>query len=442
MLLRAAGLVCVWLLLGVRPLAAQVAVHEPDGDGHQHGADAIELFPSRDASGTALVPDDTPMEGIHTKVGGWQVMLHGVLFGQIVIEPGAVHRTGGNSTHQVSSVNWGMLVARRAAGAGRLGLRTMLSAERWTVSDCGFINFFATGEMCEGDTIHDRQHPHDVFMEIAADYERRITSAVRWQIYGGLAGEPALGPPGFPHRLSAAIDPAAPIGHHWIDSTHVSYGVITTGLATRRLTVEGSLFNAREPDENRTDLDLGPLDSFSGRVSFLASPRLAIQMSAGHLESAEAQFAPDPRTDIERVSVSVTVNRAAGDSGYWATTAAYGLSSSWILSPGAGVKRVSHALLVESSRALRGGHTVFGRIEAVGKPAHDLHLDAFPARVLPTAKLQGGYVREWPMTASLTVGVGGTAALSRVPEELVPRYERRTAVSIGTFVVVRPRHRM
>jgi hypothetical protein len=34
------------------------------------------------------------------------------------------------------------------------------------------LNQLATGETCEGDTIHDRQHPHDLFMELAGEYDR------------------------------------------------------------------------------------------------------------------------------------------------------------------------------------------------------------------------------------------------------------------------------
>jgi hypothetical protein len=64
-----------------------------------------------------------------------------------------------------------MAAARRPLGVGRLGLRGMASVEPWTVRDCGFINLLANGEMCEGDTIHDRQHPHDLIMELAAEYE-------------------------------------------------------------------------------------------------------------------------------------------------------------------------------------------------------------------------------------------------------------------------------
>ena len=45
--------------------------------------------------------------------------------------------------------------------------------------------------------------PHDLFMEMAVDYERALLGAWRWHVYAGLAGEPALGPPGYPHRYVA-----------------------------------------------------------------------------------------------------------------------------------------------------------------------------------------------------------------------------------------------
>jgi hypothetical protein len=192
------------------------------------------LFENRDASGTSWLPDATPMFGVHRAWRGWEVMLHGNLFVQFLYEPGFIHRTGGFAERQFSSVNWGMAMARRNAGRGRVGLRAMVSLEPWTVTDCGFLNALASGERCRGDTIHDRQHPHDLFMELAADYDRPLRGSLRWQIYGGLSGEPALGPSGYPHRVSAMANPMAPIAHHWLDSTHITMGLVTTGVYDRR----------------------------------------------------------------------------------------------------------------------------------------------------------------------------------------------------------------
>src|SRR5688572_3126242 len=251
------------------PLPAQTPPPASSAAHQHHGSqDMTTLFPSRDASGTSWSPVLTPMSGVMRQWRGWSVMLHGNVFGQLIAEPGDRHRTGGASEHQGSSVNWAMLMARRPLGGGRFGLRAMGSAEPWTVSDCGFLNLLATGEMCEGDTIHDRQHPHDLIMELAADYDRPLRGSLSWQIYGALSGEPALGPGWFPHLLSSITNPVSPVTHHWLDSSHITFGLVTAGLYGRRWKAEVSIFNGREPDEHRADFDLGSLSSVSGRLSF------------------------------------------------------------------------------------------------------------------------------------------------------------------------------
>lgn len=183
-----------------------------------------------------------------------------------------------------------MLTARRSVGAGRFGIRTMFSAEPWTIRGCGSLSFLAIGEVCEGDTIHDRQQPHDLFMELAVDYDRVLHGDWRWQVYAGLAGEPALAPPGYLHRASAIANPIGPITPHWLDSTHATFGLVTGGVHNQRWKAEFSAFNGREPDESRVDVDVGVLDSYDARVTLLASDRLALQVSAGRLREARTDF--------------------------------------------------------------------------------------------------------------------------------------------------------
>ena len=413
-------------------------------DPHASHGQAPMLFPPREASGTSWLPDETPMFGVDRTWRGWNVMLHGVAFAQFLYEPGEVHRTGGFSEAQLGSVNWGMLMARRAVGAGRVGLRMMVSLEPWTISGCGSLNYLATGEMCDGDTIHDRQHPHDLIMELAADYDRPLRGAIRWQVYAGLAGEPALGPSGFPHRVSALTNPVAPIAHHWLDSSHITYGLVTTGVYGPRWKAEMSAFNGREPDTNRKDLDLGALDSVAGRLTILPTGRLALQVSAGHLREAEQEFEPQPRTDLNRLTASATYNRSLAEGGVWATTLAYGLNSGKEIIPEGSFDVTTYAVLLESAWTLRDRHTLFGRGEIVEKPGHDLHAHAFTTSVFTIGKLQGGYVRHFqPRPGGAIVGIGGTAAISVVPTELEPQYTTRTPVSLGLFLTVRPpRHVM
>ena len=299
--LRVAVLAVVLTFPG--PLLAQTVTPVEAPSAHQHGSD-VELFPPRDASGTAWLPDESPMFSLARTWGDWEVMLHGIVVAQFLYEPADRHRTGGNSVHQFGSVNWGMVHARRRIGLARVGVRATASLEPWTLSDCGYLSFLATGETCDGDTIHDRQHPHDLFMEIAAEYDRPLRGAWRWQIYGGLAGEPALGPAGFPHRVSALLNPIAPIAHHWLDSTHVTFGVVTAGAYDRHWKLEASAFNGREPDEDRADRDLAPLDSWRGRIAFQPTSRLALQVPAAHLREAEEELPAQAGSGVGRVTAS------------------------------------------------------------------------------------------------------------------------------------------
>jgi hypothetical protein len=443
--------ICSRLVLAVTLLAPSVhafgqTVSDPASQAAQHIHEPVSsmpaLFEAREASGTSWLPDATTVHGVHHQWGSWEVMIHGNAFAQFIYEPGERHRTGGFDNEQFSSANWGMLMGRRYLGRGRVGLRAMVSVEPWTVDRCGFLNFLATGEMCEGDQIHDRQHPHDVFMELAGDYDARLRGTLRWQIYAGLSGEPALGPAGFPHRLSATPNPIAPITHHWLDSTHVTFGLVTIGVSERRWKAEVSAFNGREPDDARADLDLAPLDSWSGRFTVLASPRLALQVSAGHLREAEADFPPQPRSDLTRGTASATYHVPLAE-GMWATTAAYGVNAGPETISGAAVDFTTHAGMVETSLTRGDRETWFGRFEVVGKPAHDLHAHEFTTRVFTVAKVQGGYVRYLKPWKGILAGAGGTVAASLLPPELAPRYGGRVAPMLGVFFVVRPtRHAM
>jgi hypothetical protein len=130
-----------------------------------------------------------------------------------------------------------------------------------------------------------------------------------------------------------------------------------------------SLFNGREPDENRADFDLDALDSISGRLSFLPTARLALQVSAAHLHEAEAEFAPQPRSDVNRATASATYHRVLGDDGIWATTLAYGVNSGREIIAGDVFDAITSAALLESSVTFHGRHTWFGRAEVVEKPA-------------------------------------------------------------------------
>ena len=200
---RLDGVMMLAILFGAAPAMAQ--------DEHQHPTPAAAAQDSghdmtamaREGSGTGWLPDSSPMYMVHRQHGPWMLMAHENAFVQFL------HESGDRGADQAGSINWVMGMAERSAGPGHLGLRAMFSVEPWTIRGCGYPDLLASGEQCRGETIHDRQHPHDLAMEMSAEYDAPIGGSTRWQVFGGPAAEPALGPVAYPHRVSAMPNPIA-----------------------------------------------------------------------------------------------------------------------------------------------------------------------------------------------------------------------------------------
>jgi hypothetical protein len=201
--------------------------------------------------------------------------------------------------HQLESQNWVMGGATRKAGSGTLTLQGMFSLEPFTLRELGSAQAFQTGETLDGAPLIDYQHPHDLVMGLSAGYERPVASAT-WTLRGGLVDSPALGPTAFMHRASAQLHPTAPLGHHQLDSTHITHGVVTTGLRRGVWQAEASAFRGREPDEDRIRLDMGPLDSLAVRGSWRTVTTTA-QVSIGWLDDPHVS---EPG-DVTRITASV-----------------------------------------------------------------------------------------------------------------------------------------
>ena len=379
---------------------------------------------AREGSGTSWLPDATPMYAFHGSRSGWQLMGHENLFVQYL------HESGDRGADQGGSINWFMGMAQRPVGKGRLRLNGMVSLEPFTIPGCGYPDLLASGERCDGEAIHDRQHPHDLFMELSARYDAPLARGLRWEIYGGPAAEPALGPVAFPHRISAMPNPIAPVSHHWLDATHVSFGVVTGGVYGLKWKAEASAFNGREPDEDRLGIDFGPLDSVSGRFTYLPVRAVALQVSAGRLADAEAGEPGEPRTTVTRTTASATVHTGVRDGSIWATTMAWGRNAE-------ADHDATNAFLVETNFTRRERDTWFGRFEATKKSAHDLALE-HGDELFTVAKLQGGYTRYFSPKAGFAPGLGGALSFGLVPESLAAVYGRRVNSGIAVFLTVRP----
>ncbi|MGB9179447.1 MAG: hypothetical protein WCB68_09385, partial [Pyrinomonadaceae bacterium] len=264
-------------------------------------------------SGTSWQPASTPMHMWHRVSGEWLLMFHGeAKFG--------VNAQGGpRGVTKFESLNWFMPMAVRRAGPGTLQLRGMFSFEPFTFAPGGSPLLFQTGETYKGQPLIDKQHPHDLFMELSASYTMPLGERGTWSTYFGFPGEPALGPVAFMHRASASENPSAPLAHHLQDSTHIAFGVFTTGFTYRWLKLEGSIFNGHEPDENRYNFEFKPWNSRSARLSFAPNNNWSMQLSYGFLRDPEAL----ERGTTRRMTASVSYNKPF-ERGNWATSIIWG----------------------------------------------------------------------------------------------------------------------
>ena len=382
----------------------------------------------RAGSGTTWIPDAVSLPSRHFTADGWDMMLHGFAFGQY-------DRQGGpRGASQAGSLNWMMFMATHELFGGRVQPRTMLSLDPWTVTPHGYPLLLQTGESFHGVPLHDRQHPHDFWMELGATYERAVSKQFGIALYGAPSGEPALGPVAFMHRPSAMDIPTAPLSHHWQDATHVSFGVLTAGIFTHTWKLEGSVFNGREPDENRWDFDPIKLDSYSGRLTVNPTANWSLSAGYGYLKSPEAH---DPTQSVHRLTASAMYGAAIGTEGEWATTFVYGANKMPSQSS------LSNSVLLESEAILDRQNTVFGRIEWVQKSAENLVLDVAPFNFdadrefdIGTATL--GYIREVVGFSGATIGLGVSGTLNMVPAALSDAYGSRTPLGGLVFLRLRP----
>ncbi len=265
-------------------------------------------------SGTSWQPSSAPMYMSHKQSGDWLLMFH---YNAVV---GVNSQGGPRGVTKFESANWFMPMAYHKLGKGTVQLRGMFSFEPFTFPRGGSPLLFQTGETYKGQPLIDRQHPHDLFMELSAQYTLSLGERGTWFTYFGYPGEPALGPVAFMHRASAAENPSATLAHHLQDSTHISFGVLTTGFTYRWLKLEGSIFNGHEPDENRYNFDAHKWNSRSARLSVMPNPNWTMQISYGFLRSPEAS---EPDTDIRRATASVQYNRPTAR-GNWASAFIWG----------------------------------------------------------------------------------------------------------------------
>jgi hypothetical protein len=385
----------------------------------------------RMGSGTTWIPDAVTVPARHFMAGAWELMLHGFVFGQYI------RQNGPRGDDQVGSLNWGMFMASRELAGGRFQARTMLSLDPATVTNRGYPLLLQSGETVDGEPLHDRQHPHDFWMELGVLYERAMTRSLGLSVYAAPSGEPALSPVAFMHRPSAMDNPLAPLGHHWQDATHISFGVLTAGLFGHSWKLEGSIFNGREPNEERWDFDRLKLDSYSGRLTLNPSAHWSLSAGYGYLASPEAH---SPDESIHRITAGVLHGRKVGQAGQWASAFIYGSNRS------SHHPERSQSVALESEAILDRWNTVLARGELAQKSAEDLVLDEppfdFPSdERFSVTSLTLGYIRELGRGWGTTIGVGALGTVNLLPEALETAYGSRTPLGMALFLRIRPFHR-
>ena len=414
--------------LVVSPGIAHAQEHEHGSmPGMEHAepvAPAAETFSfthSREGSGTSWMPDSSPVFAHHFMAGDWMLMLH------YAATLGYDDQWSDRGSRRLTSTNWVMGMAAHPLLGGQLTFRTMLSAEPATAGgELQLPLLLQSGETYGGQPLHDRQHPHDLFMEVAAIYRRPIADLFGIELYGALSGEPALGPTAFMHRASAMNNPFPPIGHHWQDSTHISFGVLTAGVYNRWVKLEGSIFHGREPDENRWDFDFGALDSWSGRLSVNPTQQTSFQVSYGYVNSPEAA---QPQENLHRVTASASYSAPMLSDGNVALTALWGRNVE--------AGHSSDSALVEANLDLDGKNVPFVRFEYVQKLGHDLVLPGDPDAKYDVFQGSFGYVHRFTGGPVVPV-IGISVDIRIVPGSIEAQYGTRTPVGAFVFIGLQP----
>lgn len=387
---------------------------------------------SREGSGTSWLPDSSPMYGYMKMFSdGGMLMLHGSMFLRYTSigssRDVSVAGKGSRSRDDAPSMFMAMY-SKPLNDRSQIGFRAMLSLDPIIERGYGYPLLYQSGELFRGEQLHDRQHPHELFSELAATYSYKVDEKNSFFLYAGYPGEPALGPPMFMHRPSGMNNPDAPIGHHWQDATHITMGVLTAGFTHDKFKFEASAFNGTEPDENRWVNDPFKLNSFSGRFSYNPTKDLAFQISHGYLRYPE-RSEPDLKV-VRRTTASAVYNKTFSDDRNWASTFVWGRNSS--------DEGNNNSFLFESNFDFD-KNAVFGRVERVQKNSHEL--------VLPPPHPEGnfwvgaysvGYLRDVIKNKGLDVGVGALATFNTNPASISPFYGGTKHGGWQIFIRIRP----
>ncbi len=426
--------ILLFVLIAEPRVCAQMEHEGMDHSGMQKNDAGMYLMNL--ASGTSMNPASWPMPMLMRSSGSWDWMFMGQAF---LVE---TQQSGARGGDKLYSPNWGMVSAQHGLGGGTFMVQAMLSLDPATVTNRRYPLLFQTGETAYGKPLVDAQHPHDFLMGFGVHYVHSLSENTVLHLYYAPVGDPALGPVAFPHRASAFELPQATLGHHWQDSTHIANNVATVAMKWRWLRVEASGFYGTEPNENRWNIDWGPMNSYSGRVSIFPSPNWMAQFSAGRIADPERPVTAVAGHeahggDVVRTTASLHYTRPAGGGNGWSTSLIWGRNHN------TDTQRNLNSYLVETLYPFGRRTFLTGRVEFVDKDElfandHDVeHLLAQTAG--STFRIQAytaGLTRDIGTFHNVETGIGANVTAYAIPAAIQPYYGTHP-LGVNVFVRVR-----
>ena len=404
---------------------SSAAPHDQHAGVMSH-AYSLNLPMNRNGSGTGWLPDASPMYGYMVHAKKWMFMFHGNIF--VRYNHQDIGDKGTRGDRKVDAPNWFMAMGQSRVGArGLFHFSGMFSLDPLFGGE-GYPLLFQTGETHLGKPLVDRQHPHNLFSELSVSYTQSFSDDVDAFFYFGYPGEPALGPVAFMHRPSSLNNTDSPLGHHWQDATHITFGVATFGLRFGMFKADASLFTGREPGEKRYGFDKPAFDSYSYRLSANPGRRLSLQISQAYIKSPEAV---DPDEDVKRTTASVNHAHPLGRENHFVnSTFVWGYNDS-------GKEHRENSFTFESNLQLD-RLAIYGRYELVEKSASELLLEQFEDHELfgiraLTLGLNYTVLRDWNTNAA----IGAQASIFSADPRLDPIYGNKP-VSAEIYIRLSP----
>ncbi len=406
------------------------AITGSDSSGMTH-AFSLNLPMNRNGSGTAWLPDSTPMFGFMMHKNKWMFMLHGNIF--IRYNQQDIFNSGTRGGEKADAVSWFMLMGQKRTGKkGLFRFSAMLSPDA-LFGENGYPLLFQTGESYKGEPLVDRQHPHDLFSELSVAYTYSPNRHYDLYLYIGYPGEPAIGSVAFMHRVSSLYNPDAPLSHHWNDATHITFGVITGGFRFNKFKLESSLFTGREPDEYRYNFDEPRFDSYSARLSYNPTVNLSFQISHGFINGPEYAR---PDVNINRSTASAVWSLPLRTDNFLNASVIWALNQS---------DHSEHAILAEAAVVVNKS-AVYCRYEFVQKSIEELYIKeslGFDEHAIYNINaLTAGFSYDLSKLQTASIALGGQVTAFVAAEGLRDLYGKYP-VSAEIFIrIYPPRMRM